>query len=136
MSGRVQCRTKLHISSVGCNFVDASGCNERALQSLTNARRCDGAAPCYSILITTLPRARRLATRIAQAALVHLRLRRHVRTRLAGCDAVVLGGGNLLTDADLNFPMKIAGALDQAARLRLPAAVYGVGANRQWSAAG
>lgn len=74
--------------------------------------------------------------RIALAALVQLRLRRHVRTRLAGCDAVVLGGGNLLTDADLNFPMKIAGALAQAARLRLPVAVNGVGANRQWSEAG
>ena len=47
----------------------------------------------------------------------------HVRKRVAGCDAVVLGGGNLLTDADLNFPMKIAGALRQAAALRLPVAV-------------
>lgn len=79
---------------------------------------------------------RQLATRIALAALVRLRLHRHVRARLGGCDAVVLGGGNLLTDADLNFPMKIAGALAQAARLRLPVAVYGVGANRQWSDAG
>ncbi len=88
-------------------------------------------------VLEALPAAfRRLATRIALAALVQLRLRRHVRVRLAGCDAVVLGGGNLLTDADLNFPMKIAGALGQAARLRLPVAVYGVGANRQWSEAG
>lgn len=88
-------------------------------------------------VLEALPRAaRRLATRAALGALVRLRLRRHVRARLAGCDAVVLGGGNLLTDADLNFPMKIAGALGQAAQLRLPVAVYGVGANRQWSEAG
>ncbi|GEN99823.1 hypothetical protein NSE01_16560 [Novosphingobium sediminis] len=88
-------------------------------------------------LLEALPAAlRSLATRAALSALVRLRLRRHVHARLAGCDAVVLGGGNLLTDADLNFPMKIAGALRQAARLRLPVAVYGVGANRQWSAAG
>lgn len=87
-------------------------------------------------LLEALPAAlRRLATRTALTVLVHLRLQRHVRMRLAGCDAVVLGGGNLLTDADLNFPMKIAGALQQAARLRLPVAVYGVGANRQWSVA-
>lgn len=88
-------------------------------------------------LLEALPATlRSLATRTALTALVRLRLRRHVRARLAGCDAVVLGGGNLLTDADLNFPMKIAGALQQAARLRLPVAVYGVGANRQWSATG
>lgn len=88
-------------------------------------------------VLEALPSAlRSLATRAALTALVQLRLRRHVRAGLAGCDAVVLGGGNLLTDADLNFPMKIAGALAQAARLRLPVAVYGVGANRQWSAAG
>jgi hypothetical protein len=88
-------------------------------------------------VLEALPAAlRQMATRIALAALVQLRLRRHVRARLVGCDAVVLGGGNLLTDADLNFPMKIAGALAQAARLRLPVAVYGVGANRQWSEAG
>ena len=85
-------------------------------------------------LLEALPSGlRRLATRLALAALVRLRLRQHVRTQLAGCDAVVLGGGNLLTDADLNFPMKIAGALRQAARLHLPVAVYGVGANRNWS---
>lgn len=88
-------------------------------------------------LLEALPAAlRSLATRTALTVLVRLRLRRHVRMQLAGCDAVVLGGGNLLTDADLNFPMKIAGALQQAARLRLPVAVYGVGANRQWSATG
>ena len=88
-------------------------------------------------VLEALPAAlRSIATSAALTALVRLRLRSHVRARLAGCDAVVLGGGNLLTDADLNFPMKIAGALRQAARLRLPVAVYGVGANRQWSATG
>ncbi|KUR70398.1 polysaccharide pyruvyl transferase [Novosphingobium fuchskuhlense] len=110
--------------------IDLAG--RRAYPPIAPSRR----AAQIAVLEALPASARRLATRIALAALVHLRLRRHVRTRLAGCDAVVLGGGNLLTDADLNFPMKIAGALDQAARLRLPAAVYGVGANRQWSAAG
>lgn len=88
-------------------------------------------------VLEALPAAvRAMVTRLALSALVRLRLRRHVRAQLTGCDAVVLGGGNLLTDADLNFPMKIAGALGQAARLRLPVAVYGVGANRQWSDTG
>ena len=85
-------------------------------------------------LLEALPGAlRKHVTKLALTALVRVRLGRHVRARLAGCDAVVLGGGNLLTDADLNFPMKIAGALAQAAALHLPVAVYGVGANRQWS---
>ena len=88
-------------------------------------------------LLESLPGSwRKRVTKLALTALVRLRLGGHVRARLAGCDAVVLGGGNLLTDADLNFPMKIAGALGQAARLHLPVAVYGVGANRQWSAEG
>lgn len=88
-------------------------------------------------VLEALPDAlRRRVTKLVLTALVQLRLAGHVRARLAGCDAVVLGGGNLLTDADLNFPMKIAGALRQALRLRLPVAVYGVGANRQWSQEG
>ncbi|MBX9663141.1 polysaccharide pyruvyl transferase family protein [Novosphingobium sp.] len=110
--------------------IDLAG--RRAYPAIAPSRR----AALIRVLEALPARLRQLATRIALAALVRLRLRQHVRARLAGCDAVVLGGGNLLTDADLNFPMKIAGALSQAARLRLPIAVYGVGANRQWSKAG
>ncbi|WP_226016318.1 polysaccharide pyruvyl transferase family protein [Novosphingobium sp. FKTRR1] len=80
--------------------------------------------------------ARQRAARMVLAGLVALRLRRHFRRQLAGCDAVVLGGGNLLTDADLNFPMKIAAALAEARRRKLPLAVHGVGANKGWSRAG
>lgn len=79
---------------------------------------------------------RRMVTRTALGALVALRLRGHFNEQLAGCRAAVLGGGNLLTDADLNFPMKLAGALDEVRRRDLPMAVYGVGANRDWSDAG
>ena len=88
-------------------------------------------------LLQRLPRwARRHAVRGALTLLVRFRLRRHVRERLAGVDAVVVGGGNLLTDSDLNFPMKLSGALAEAARLRLPVAVHAVGANRRWSPTG
>lgn len=80
--------------------------------------------------------ARQRAARIVLAGLVALRLRRHFRGLLAGCDAVVVGGGNLLTDADLNFPMKIATGLAEARRRNLPVAVHGVGANQSWSPAG
>ena len=88
-------------------------------------------------LLEALPRwARRRAVRLALAALVRFRLRGHVRMRLIGIDAVVVGGGNLLSDTDLNFPMKLAGALDEVARAGLPVAVHAVGVNRRWSAAG
>lgn len=88
-------------------------------------------------LLEALPRwARRRAVRVALAALVQFRLRGHVRTRLAGIDAVVVGGGNLLSDTDLNFPMKLAGALGEVARARLPVAVHAVGVNHRWSRPG
>ena len=88
-------------------------------------------------LLEVLPRwARRHAVRVALAALVQFRLRRHVRDRLAGVDAVIVGGGNLLSDSDLNFPMKLAGALGEVARARLPVAVHAVGVNRRWSRTG
>ena len=88
-------------------------------------------------LLEALPRwARRYAVRLALAALVQMRLRRHVHDRLVGVDAVVVGGGNLLTDSDLNFPMKLAGALGEVARARLPVAVHAVGVNRRWSRTG
>lgn len=88
-------------------------------------------------VLQQLPRwARRHAVRGALTLLVRFRLRRHVRERLAGVDAVVVGGGNLLTDSDLNFPMKLSGALAEAERLRLPVAVHAVGASRRWSPTG
>lgn len=60
-------------------------------------------------------------------------LRPHVRRALAGCDAAVIGGGNLLTDADLNFPIKLLGATREVMRRRLPLAVHAVGAGAHWS---
>jgi len=74
--------------------------------------------------------------RVALALLVRFRLRGHVRERLHGIDVVVVGGGNLLSDTDLNFPMKLAGALGEVARARLPVAIHAVGVNRRWSRAG
>jgi polysaccharide pyruvyl transferase WcaK-like protein len=88
-------------------------------------------------LLEALPRwARRRAVRLALALLVRFRLRRHVRERLRGIDFVVVGGGNLLSDTDLNFPMKLAGALSEVARAHLPVAVHAVGVNPRWSRAG
>lgn len=76
---------------------------------------------------------RRIAASTMLDVLLAVHLRRRYRTGLSGAQAVVLGGGNLLTDADLNFPMKISAALAEAARASLPVAIYAVGVSPRWS---
>lgn len=76
---------------------------------------------------------------VALTALQRL-ARRHLRPMwkkaLNGCDAAIIGGGNLFADADLNFPIKINTALDELRTHRIPVAVYGVGVTRNWSKRG
>jgi polysaccharide pyruvyl transferase WcaK-like protein len=80
--------------------------------------------------------ARRLVAGAALRARVSLRLRRFYQRRLRGADAVVLGGGNLFSDTDLNFPIKLAAALRVVAEQRAPLWIYGCGVASQWSDAG
>jgi polysaccharide pyruvyl transferase WcaK-like protein len=63
-------------------------------------------------------------------------LRPRWRDNLQKTDAIVLGGGNLLSDQDLNFPLKIAAAMQEVASLGLPVAVFGVGVSDNWSVPG
>lgn len=71
---------------------------------------------------------------------LHLMLRQkwlpHYEAKLGAADAVVIGGGNLLTDMDLNFPVKIAAVLKLAGARNVPVAIYGVGVSGDWSAEG
>lgn len=60
----------------------------------------------------------------------------HYRAGLEGADAAVIGGGNLLSDHDLNFPTKIALALAECARRGLPSVIYACGMGERWSAEG
>lgn len=60
----------------------------------------------------------------------------HYEKELQNCDAVVIGGGNLFTDMDLNFPTKLASVLSSAAQRQLPVAIYGIGVGAKWSSAG
>lgn len=56
--------------------------------------------------------------------------------KMAGCQVAVLGGGNLLADADLNFPLKIDCAVNACRSADgdpLPLAVYAVGVSNNWS---
>lgn len=61
-------------------------------------------------------------------------LRPEWQSRIASVDAVVIGGGNLFQDDDLNFPLKIASVLDCVHRENRPIAVFAVGASAHWSA--
>lgn len=76
---------------------------------------------------------------IAQIVLRRL-VARHVlpaaRRELHQADAAVLGGGNLIADADLNFPIKVAAVMRASAEANVPAAVFGVGVSDGWSAQG
>ena len=60
----------------------------------------------------------------------------HFETMLTDADAVILGGGNLITDKDLNFPTKIQAALDVVQSRNLPCYIYGVGVGRHFSKKG
>ncbi|MGO4436734.1 polysaccharide pyruvyl transferase family protein [Rhizobium sp. RAF56] len=62
--------------------------------------------------------------------------RPHFARHLAGANGVVIGGGNLLSDIDLNFPTKLALAVEEAERLSLPFAVYASGVAKSWTPRG
>jgi polysaccharide pyruvyl transferase WcaK-like protein len=60
----------------------------------------------------------------------------HYEAELAGGTCVVIGGGNLLADLDLNFPTKLALAIHASARRGLPVFIYGCGVSNGWSSRG
>lgn len=87
--------------------------------------------------LTRLPdRMRRAAVDAALRTAVRRRLLPFYRERLWGADAVIVGGGNLLSDVDLNFPTKLAAALSVASEAGVPVWIYGCGVGERWSAAG
>ncbi len=79
---------------------------------------------------------RRLVTGVALRRMARRTLGPRCRAAMGRADAVVLGGGNLLADADLNFPIKIACALGEAIRAARPVGVFGVGVSDNWSRRG
>ena len=87
-------------------------------------------------LQVTPPAIRRSGMRFMLSLLARNRWRPHYRLHLDDADAIVVGGGNLFTDMDLNFPVKISAALGLAAERGIPSAVYGVGVSAHWSNAG
>jgi hypothetical protein len=58
------------------------------------------------------------------------------RHALAGADIALIGGGQLYSDADLNFPAKIARAAKLLAETGVPSAIHAVGVSQNWSVRG
>ncbi|MBB6486257.1 polysaccharide pyruvyl transferase family protein [Rhizobium lusitanum] len=76
----------------------------------------------------------------ARRRLVSLGLKRNLRRlvaswdeKIANADVVVIGGGNLFQDDDLNFPLKIGTVLDCVCQQDRPLAIYAVGVSKHWS---
>lgn len=88
------------------------------------------------ILQVLPPVARRAIARVVLGRTVRRCVLPRARAELARADAAILGGGNLIADADLNFPIKVAAVMRAAAGARVPAAVFGVGVSDHWSVPG
>ena len=70
------------------------------------------------------------------AAIVRSRLLPHYDRSVNGANVAIVGGGQLLTDADLNFPVKLAAAASIIRDRNLPIAIHAVGVGADWSAEG
>lgn len=79
------------------------------------------------------PLLRSLGTVTALIALIQLRYRKIWRRQLSGVSGVIVGGGQLLADTDLNFPLKLYTALGEARRVNALLAVFGVGVSEHLS---
>ncbi|BAT61478.1 polysaccharide pyruvyl transferase [Variibacter gotjawalensis] len=79
-------------------------------------------------------RLREIATELALRCLVSIRCVPLWRKELCGADCVVFGGGQLIQDQDLNFPVKLAIASREARRFQIPCSIYAVGVARVTSA--
>lgn len=79
---------------------------------------------------------RKLAVRVPLALHGQMKWRPHYAAALESADAVSLGGGNLLSDLDLNFPTKISLAFAEAHKRDVPMAIYACGVGSGWSKAG
>lgn len=82
------------------------------------------------------PPVRQLSVRLPLAIQSRRRWQPHYSAALLGAECVVIGGGNLIVDLDLNFPTKIALAIRTAEQCGLPAFIYGCGMSSGWSREG
>lgn len=85
-------------------------------------------------ILTVIPRfLRPLAVLTAMTLWVGPRLARQWREHIAWCDVAIIGGGQLLMDSDLNFPLKIHRAAMLLEKAGKPVSYYACGVAKQWS---
>lgn len=79
------------------------------------------------------PPVSRLLSRLAVAGALRWTLKPYFENRLEGADVVVVGGGQLFADANLNFPAKVNAALAAAKAAGAAVALHSVGVETGWS---
>lgn len=62
-----------------------------------------------------------------------LRGRRFLENKLEGADYVIVGGGQLISDVDLNFPLKLYFLIRKAEKFVIPIKITSVGVSSKWS---
>jgi polysaccharide pyruvyl transferase WcaK-like protein len=82
------------------------------------------------------PELRGLLLRPLLEGMAALSWRPHYRLLTDLSDAVIIGGGNLFADFDLNFPIKLASALSIARARSMKVIIAGVGVSPKWSTVG
>ncbi|GAA6158883.1 polysaccharide pyruvyl transferase family protein [Ruegeria sp. HU-ET01832] len=103
----------------------------------TFAKPPKGARTLLLSLLNRLPQgiSQHLATRLVRRQ-IRKRLEPLIPDRFGDATAVVIGGGQLLSDANLNFPFKISRVVHEAERRDLPIALHSVGVAKTWSPRG
>lgn len=88
-------------------------------------------------LLDRLPHALRRTLSIAiLKQMVSSKLRAHYVRELRDTDIAIIGGGQLIADAELNFPLKLYEATQAAHHAQADLAIYGVGVGHSFSRRG
>lgn len=92
----------------------------------------EGEGRSRALKLALLDRMPRWLRDLSITAMIGQKLYRHLlpqwRSALKNADFVVFGGGQLIQDGNLNFPLKLAAAARECRARSLPTAVFGVGA--------
>ncbi len=62
--------------------------------------------------------------------------RKYLKDRFEGADLILVGGGQLISDVDLNFPLKLYFVVKFAEELGIPVRFISVGVSSKWSKIG
>ncbi|WP_413708782.1 polysaccharide pyruvyl transferase family protein [Rhizobium sp. Rhizsp82] len=120
-----ECMTRvLEQEGVEVDVVDLAGRNSVG----TNA----GRGLSLKVLKSLPPSLRRLVVRLALKRKIE-RFKEDWRERIHNADGIILGGGNLFQDDDLNFPTKVGAVLELASETKAPLSIFSVGVTPDWS---